>query len=206
MAWSLPITGDFDGALREVTVALEELRGQDEPVYTAIAAFTAGSLETALGRYDDAARHLREARDLAERVAGAWLAAASRMQLGILAVLRGSLEEARPLLEEALDLSLAARSTQFVALCLAGYAWLAFAEDDPQRAARLEGAADGLRRRVGLAAWPHLRWVEADLVAQVRQRLGPGQFDQAFSAGSRLTQREAVATVRGQNGTGTQTP
>ena len=43
MAWSLPITGDFDGALREVTVALEELRGQDEPVYTAIAAFTAGS-------------------------------------------------------------------------------------------------------------------------------------------------------------------
>ena len=206
MAWSLPITGDFDGALREVTVALEELRGQNEPVYTAIAAFTAGSLETALGRYDDAARHLREARDLAERVAGAWLAAASRMQLGILAVLRGSLEEARPLLEEALDLSLAARSTQFVALCLAGYAWLAFAEDDPQRAARLEGAADGLRRRVGLAAWPHLRWVEADLVAQVRQRLGPGQFDQAFSAGSRLTQREAVATVRGQNGTGTQTP
>ena len=174
MAWSLPITGDFDGALREVTVALEELRGQDEPVYTAIAAFTAGSLETALGRYDDAARHLREARDLAERVAGAWLAAASRMQLGILAVLRGSPEEARPLLEEALDLSLAARSTQFVALCLAGYAWLAFAEDDPQRAARLEGAADGLRRRVGLAAWPHLRWVEADLVAQVRQRLGPG--------------------------------
>ncbi len=206
MAWSLPITGDFDGALREVTVALEELRGQNEPVYTAIAAFTAGSLETTLGRYDDAARHLREARDLAERVAGAWLAAASRMQLGILAVLRGSLEEARPLLEEALDLSLAARSTQFVALCLAGYAWLAFAEDDPQRAARLEGAADGLRRRVGLAAWPHLRWVEADLVAQVRQRLGTGQFDQAFSAGSRLTQREAVATVRGQNGTGTQTP
>ena len=206
MAWSLPITGDFDGALREVTVALEQLRGQNEPVYTAIAAFTAGSLETALGRYDDAARHLREARDLAERVAGAWLAAASRMQLGILAVLRGSLEEARPLLEEALDLSLAARSTQFVALCLAGYAWLAFAEDDPQRAARLEGAADGLRRRVGLAAWPHLRWVEADLVAQVRQRLGTGQFDQAFSAGSRLTQREAVATVRGQNGTGTQTP
>ena len=203
MAWSLPITGDFDGALREVTVALEELRGQNEPVYTAIAAFTAGSLETTLGRYDDAARHLREARDLAERVAGAWLAAASRMQLGILAVLRGSLEEARPLLEEALDLSLAARSTQFVALCLAGYAWLAFAEDDPQRAARLEGAADGLRRRVGLAAWPHLRWVEADLVAQVRQRLGTGQFDQAFSAGSRLTQREAVATVRGQNGTGT---
>ena len=68
MAWSLPITGDLDGALREAAVSLEELRGQDEPVFTAMAAFTAGSLEMALGRYDDALRHLREARDLAERV------------------------------------------------------------------------------------------------------------------------------------------
>jgi predicted ATPase len=33
MAWCLPITGDFDGALREVAVSLKELRGQDEPVY-----------------------------------------------------------------------------------------------------------------------------------------------------------------------------
>ena len=38
IAWSLPITGDYDGALREVTVSLGELRGQDEPVYTAMAA------------------------------------------------------------------------------------------------------------------------------------------------------------------------
>ena len=91
-------------------------------------------------------------------------------------------------------------------LCLAAYAWLAFAEGDPERAARLEGAAQGLRRRVGLPAWPHLRRVEAELVAKVRQRLGTGQFDQAFSAGFGLTQREAVAIVRDQRSAGTQTP
>ena len=96
------------------------------------------------------------------------------MQLGILAVLRGRLDEARALLDEALDLSLAARSTPFVTLCLAGYARLAFAEGDPERAALLEGAAEGLRRRVGLPAWPHLRRVEAELVAQVRQQAGRG--------------------------------
>ena len=84
MAWTLPITGDFDGALREVTVALEEFRGQDEPVFTAMAV---GSLGT-----------------------------------------------------------------------------------------------------------------------QVRQMLGAERFDQAFSAGSRLTQREAVAIVRDQRRTGTRTP
>jgi predicted ATPase len=206
MAWTLPIAGDLDGTLREVTVSLEELRGQDEPVFTAMAAFTAGSLETALGRYDDALRHLREARDLAGRPGGDWLTAGSRVQLGILAVLRGSLEEARTLLDEALDLSLAARSTPFVTLCLSGYAQLASAEGDPDRAALLEGAAEGLRRRVGLPAWPHLRRVEADLVNQTRHRLGPGKFDQAFAAGSRLTQQQAVAIIQDQRGTGTPAP
>jgi predicted ATPase len=206
MAWTLPAAGDYGGALREAAASLEELRGQDEPVFTAMAALTVGSLETTLGRYDDALRHLREARDLAERVGGDWLAAGSRVQLGILDVVRGSLDEARPLLEEALDLSLAARSTSFVTLCLAGYAQLAFADGDPGRAALLEGAAEGLRRRVGLPAWPHLRRVEAELVARIRQRLGAARFDQAFSAGSGLTQQQAVAIVRDQRGTGTQTP
>ena len=206
MAWILPIADDFDGALREAAVSLQELRGQDEPVFTGIAAFTAGSLETALGRHGDALRHLREARDLADRVGRDWLAAGSLVQLGILAVWRGSLDEARALLDEALDLSLAARSTPFVTLCLAGHAQLAFADGDPDRAALLEGAAEGLRRRVGLPAWPHLRRVEADLVARVRQRLGGSRFDQAFSAGSGLTQRDAVAIVHDQRGTHTHRP
>jgi hypothetical protein len=90
-----------------------------------------------------------------------------------------------------------------VTLCLAGYAQLAFADGDPDRAALLEGAAEGLRRRVGLPAWPNLRRVEADLVTRVRHRLGDSRFDQAFSAGSGLTQQEAVAIVRDQRGTST---
>ena len=206
MAWSLPIAGDLDGALREVAASLEELRGQDEPVFTAIAAFGAGSLETAVGRHGDAFRHLREARDLAQRFGGDWLTAGCQAQLGILEVLRGRLDQARALVNQALDLSLAARSTPFMTVCLAAHAWLALAEGEPERAALLEGAAEGLRHRVGLPAWPLLRRVEADLVAQVRQRLGAGRFDQAFSAGSALTQREAIAIVRDQRGTGTQTP
>ena len=201
LAWTFPVSGDLDGALREAAVSLEEFRGQDEPFYTANAAFTVGSLETALGRYDSALSHLREARDLAERADSDYFAAGSQVQMGILAVLRGSLDEARALLAEALDLSLAARSTPFVTLCLSGYAWLAFAEGHPDRAARLAGAAEGLRRRLGLSAWPLLRRVEADLVTRVRQRLGAAGFDQAFSAGSRLTQQQAVAAIRDQQAT-----
>jgi tetratricopeptide (TPR) repeat protein len=206
IAWTSPITGDYDGALREVAVPLEELRSQDEPVYTAMAASYAGSLEMTLGHYDDALRHLREARDLAVRCGADWLLAGSPVQLGILAVLQGRLDEARPLLDEALDQSLAARRTVLVTLCLAGYAWLALAQGDPQRAAQLNGAADGLRQRIGLSAWPFLRRLAADLVAEIRHRLGDSQFDQAFHAGSGLTQQQAVAIAQHQPLVGAQTP
>jgi tetratricopeptide (TPR) repeat protein len=203
LAWTSPIVGDFDRALREASASLEELRGQDEPFWTALAAFTVGSIETTAGRYDDAWRHLSEARDRAQVFDGTWLTAGSRVALGILEVVRGRLDEARGLLSEALSLSLTSRSTSFVALTLAAYARLEFAAGDPEQAARLEGAAEGLRKRGGLPAWPMLRQGEVELMTQIRQTLGAERFEQAFSAGTRLSQREAVAAVRDRGGSGT---
>ncbi len=120
MAWTSNMMGDFERASREASASLEEFRGQDELLGTASAALTLGSLETTLGRYDDALRHLHEANDLAERFRNPWLSATSRAQLGTLALTRGRLDEARELFDEGLDQSLAAHSTQLVSLCLAG--------------------------------------------------------------------------------------
>jgi tetratricopeptide (TPR) repeat protein len=200
MGWTSPITGDFEGALREVSATLAELRGQDEPFWTALAAFTAGAVETALGRPDSALQHLRVMRELADRYDYAWLTASSRLQLGTLAVVQGRLEEAREQLDEALDLSLAIRIIRNVTLCLAAFAQLAFAEGDPERAALLAGAAEGLRGRAGFSTWPTVRRGEAQLAAQIRQALGDDQFSQAFATGSRLSQQEAVAAIRDRPG------
>jgi hypothetical protein len=120
----------------------------------------------------------------------------SLVDLGTLALVRGRAEEARALLDEALDLSVAARSTRSVRMCLTALARWALVAGDPERAALVAGAAEGLRRRVGLRAWPMLRQGEADLVAQVRQALGADHFDQVFATGTRLTQRDAVAAAR----------
>ena len=195
MGWTSPITGDFEGALREVSATLEELRGQDEPFWTALAAYTAGAVETALGRPDSALQHLRVMRELADRFDYAWLTASSRLQLGTLAVMQGRLDEAREQLDAALDLSLAIRIIRNVTLCLAAFAQLAFAEGDPERAALLAGAAEGLRRRAGFSTWPTVRRGEAELTAQIRQALGDDRFGQVFAAGSRLSQQEAVAAI-----------
>ena len=201
--WASPIVGDFDGALRGAAVALEELRGQDEPFWTALAVGSLGFVETAVGRHDDALRHLSEARDLAERFDNLWLAAWSRELLGSLAIMGGRLHEARALLDEALDMSLAAHSTATVTLCLAAFARLAFVEGDARRAALVAGAAEGLRQRAGLRAWPMLRQGEAELVAQVREALVADRFDEVFAAGTRLNQREAVAAVQDRRGADT---
>jgi ATP/maltotriose-dependent transcriptional regulator MalT len=92
MAWISPIVGDLDGALREASASLEEFRREAEPLGTTSAGLTLGSLETTVGRYDDALRHLTEARDLAVRLDNAWLTATSQVLLGALALVQGRLE------------------------------------------------------------------------------------------------------------------
>jgi predicted ATPase len=195
-AWIPPLVDDLDGALREALVALKELQSQDEPLWAAVAVGTAGAIETAVGRYDQAEGHLTEVRDLAERFDSTWLAAISSAQLGLLAVLQGRLDDARSLLDEGLDLSLPTHSTHPLALGLAAFARLALTDGDPERAALLAGAVDGLRRRAGVRAWPMLRGPEAELVAQIREALGADRFDHAFAAGSELDEHQAVAAVR----------
>ena len=73
MAWSSPLAGDSGGFLQEVSVSLAQLRGQDEPFWTALAVGSLGWVEVGMGRYDDALRHQRDAYDLGDGFDSAWL-------------------------------------------------------------------------------------------------------------------------------------
>jgi predicted ATPase len=203
MAGVSAVAGDFDRALQQESASLEELRGEDEPYWTTVAILTLGLVETAMGRPEAALGHLREARALAGRFDHAGLSAWSQVQLGILALVRGRPEEARALLDEGLELSLATHSTRNVTLCLTAFAQLAFVQGQGERAALLAGAAEGLRQRVGLRAWPLQQQGEAQMVAQIRQALGADRFDQAFAAGVRLNRQQAITAVRDPSSTGT---
>ena len=80
---------------------------------------------------------------------------------------------------------------------LVAYAQLALAEKDVRSAATALGAADGLRQRAGLRAWPSMRRSEAELATRLAEQIDPEIFKDAFAAGSELNQLEAVALVRG---------
>jgi predicted ATPase len=196
ISWTAPIRGDIAGALRRASTSLAELRGQDEPYWTAVTAISAGTLEMAVDRNEDASGHLREAHELGQQYDYVWLVAWSLIQLGTLTQTHGRMDEARALLDEGLAVSLATQSARNITLCLAAYAQLAFAEGDPQRAALLAGATEGLRRRVGLRAWPMLRPPEALLLQRIRAALGTERFDRLYASGSRLNQAAAVNAVR----------
>ena len=202
LAWASPITGDFDGARREASASLAQLRGQDEPFWTAQASADLGAVEMATGRYDDALSHLDEMRDLAERFGYPWLAAWSQVLMGTAAIAQGRLDQARDLLEESLDQGLATNISS-VAVGLIAFARLALADGDPGRAALLAAAAEGLRQRAGLQGWPVLRQGEAELVTQIREALGASSFDDKYAAGAQLSRRDAVAAARDRPGAST---
>ncbi len=197
MAWILPIVDDFDGALREASLSRDHLRDQDEPFWTAVAIDTLGELEVAMRRLDDALAHLRQVRELSQQFDNAWLGV-SWSQLATVAIMQGRLEDARALFNDGLTMSLEVESTVGVTLCLAAFARLAFASGTPHRAAVTLGAAEGLRRRVGIRVWPTLRRSEAELVEQLKHALGADQFEEAFTTGSALSRHEAVTMVRGR--------
>jgi hypothetical protein len=77
---------------------------------------------------------------------------------------------------------------------------LAFVEGDPERAALMAGAAEGLRRRAGLRPWPVVWPGGPDPVSQMRQAIGADRFDEVFAAGSRLNQRDAAPAAHDRNG------
>jgi predicted ATPase len=203
IAWTLPISGDYDGALSGVLSALESLRSQDEPWWTLVAGLSAAGLEIATGRYEDARGHLRDTRELADRSDYSWPAARSRTELATVAMVDGHPDEARALLDEALELSLAAHSTRIVSLTLSGFAQLALVTGDPERAALLAGASEGLRRRLGMRSWPILRRRDDDLASEIRGALGADRFEEAFTAGSQLNRQDAVAALERTPSAGT---
>lgn len=198
IGWTRPIDDDVEQALSDAVASLEQLRAQDEPYMTAVAAVSASMQGIALGRYEDSLVFLTEAGELADRWNYPWLAGVSRAQLGNVSVFQGRLEEARRILDEGLTLSLGVNQTRSASLYLTGFARLALAKGDARRAAYLAGAAEGLRRRVGLRPWPMQRRGEAALITQIGEALGSDRFDEVFAAGSRLNLRQAIAEIQGK--------
>ncbi|MCL3819354.1 ATP-binding protein [Aeromicrobium wangtongii] len=195
MSWVSVLVRDWDAAGAAVTTALGKLRSLDEPLWAALAAITAGSVEIALGHHETARLHTMEAQRLAGRFDNPWLATVSRVHLALAALTRDELCEARDLLDQALDLNLSGQSVHCLCMVLDASAALSLAAGSTERAGVLAGVAMGLRRRSGLRAYASMRG-DGDLAAAIRTETGSELFDELVDRGRRLGMTEALALAR----------
>lgn len=77
--------------------------------------------------------------------------------------------------------------------------YLAMASDNPVYAARLFGAAEAARRRMGIARFKVFEAEDLDRIAAVRNTLGDNDFEGAWTEGEELPLAEAVTyALRGR--------
>ncbi|MEJ2206308.1 MAG: BTAD domain-containing putative transcriptional regulator, partial [Gemmatimonadota bacterium] len=158
-------------------------RDNDDLYGLRLAALLLGS--AALGRGDLTAAESwnREGVRVARRFGQNRELAASLQNLGVVHLVAGQLDEAEALIREALAASLADPSLYFIATGVAYMGEIEAARGRPSEAARLLGAAQGIRDRIGALAFPlDARRQESALIG-VRERMGEVAFEAAWADG-----------------------
>ena len=118
--------------------------------------------------------------------------AVSMTALAKVALMMGDRPRARALLLESLPTHQTLGNRWGVAIALEGFAGLA-AQNDPARALRLAGAAAAMRTTIGRPLPPAEQPIIRDWLEQARAALPAEDAALAWSAGSALTEAEAIA-------------
>ncbi len=177
-------------SLQEEGVAI--WRTVDNKQGLATALYFLGSSLAAQG--DEArARALQEESAALYRESGStWNIAAPLGYLGYQALRQGNYEEARSFFSESLTLARGWHKWG-VAWRLEGFAGLAAMEEEPERAARLYGAAQALLDSIGARLDSIDRLGYEQYVATAREHLGEAAFAKAWAEGRAMTMEQAIA-------------
>jgi predicted ATPase/DNA-binding CsgD family transcriptional regulator len=145
------------------------------------------------GDIDHAISLMEEGHALTRAQGDPWSIAFALSILGNLVLQRGDADRAGTLQRESLVLRHAIEDSVGIGRCLDGLGWVASAQGQPVRAARLFGAAEALRERVGAA--PHLPWraEHERRVTDAWMSLAEDAFAAEWCEGRALSLDEAIA-------------
>jgi non-specific serine/threonine protein kinase len=138
---------------------------------------------------------MEQAHSLTRQQGDPWSIAFALSILGNLVLLRGEVARAAALQRESLALRQAIEDVVGIGRCLDGVGWVASAAGQPARAARLFGAAELLRERVGAAPHPPWRAEHERYVAAARASLGHDAFATAWAEGRALSLDQAITSA-----------
>jgi hypothetical protein len=149
---------------------------------------------TAHGMKDDstAAAYAEQLQAVAASTHDAFAAGVTQLILGDLALAAGRRAAALARYRNVLATSRHRGDRWLAADAFVGFAGVLAAGDEPERGARLLGAAEALYQRVCVPFPPRDRPDFPAWVAAIQTRLEPGVFDRAWTAGASLTLTEAA--------------
>jgi predicted ATPase/transcriptional regulator with XRE-family HTH domain len=142
-----------------------------------------------------AAASYAESLALFQDLGNMWGIAAVQLSLGYLALAQGDAPRAAAYFAESLARYRELGHQEGISVCLAGSAGAMECMGQGVRAARLFGAAEGLRARIGALGQPIERATHEESVASVRAQLDQQTFAAAWAAGRALSMEQAIADV-----------
>jgi tetratricopeptide (TPR) repeat protein len=170
-------------------------RQEDDPYLTAWTLNHQGHVAQLRGDYDRALRLHTDSLALFQEQFGdqprraAW----AYHSLGEVALAMGNLKDARTWLAANLQVCYEGGDQATIAWCLAGLGSAAAFDDKPARAARLWGAAEALRQRIGCRPGPVARATYERAGEVARGQLDEATFAAAWAEGRALTLEQAIA-------------
>ncbi len=187
--------GHLDSArsLLEESVAVARQIGGD--VRLAAALTNLAQVESAAGNLDRATELLQEALEIDEARGDTLGAAMDRQSLALTSLRAGRAEDARRMLASILPDVVASGDIELLATTLEMFAAVTASLGDGPRAARLAGAAEGIRAAAAMPIpEPDAALLETFLAA-ARGAIPPEQWESELTTGRALTQGQAVALV-----------
>jgi len=177
-------------AVLEECLALTRTLGDRQRVAGAL--MNLGITARRLGEFDRAVDLYEECLPLGRDAGDMLLVANTLLNLGNL---HGDLDQPEPATaryRESLAIYRALQDRLGAARCLGGLAEIAGKDGDARRAARLCGAADGLREAIGAPLPPNGRAAFDRTVAAARATLGEAEFSAVWAAGAALPLDDAI--------------
>ena len=153
-------------------------------------------MEGAAGNYDRATQLLHEALALDHKHGDLQGEAVDQQSLAEISLRTGQIQEARVLLASMLDYATGSGDSEFLAYTLEVAACIAASPDDGLQAARLAGAADGLRQQLGIPRPAKDQDLLDRFLAPAKAATAPTAWDAELAVGRALTQRQAAALLR----------
>jgi tetratricopeptide (TPR) repeat protein len=151
-----------------------------------------GDMAYIQGHYERAEDYYRQSFRVTQELGQALFAAVVRRRLGLAVLRQGRVEEARAFLAEALVRTREMGSVRYIAQGVAEWAGLAESCGQPERAARLLGAAEAIWEANDLLLTPFTQFIYERNVAAVRAQLDEDRFATAWAEGRAMTQEQAV--------------